>query len=140
MSLVIFHLFLSGFTHDGVDVMMAQKIVDWNLKRYPEGKLEFIISASNFFVSKFFTLGVFFLLAQGRLNSCLSQPARAIASYQKAMSVQSQYRNLHHISFWEMAVSYLTLWEIEESLKCWRSLHKEATVCLVFFRDPRNRW
>lgn len=39
MSLVIFHLFLSGFTHDGVDVMMAQKIVDWNLKRYPEGKL-----------------------------------------------------------------------------------------------------
>jgi hypothetical protein len=29
----------SSFTHDGVDVMMAQKIVDWNLKRYPEGKL-----------------------------------------------------------------------------------------------------
>lgn len=107
MSLVIFHLFLSNFTHDGVDVMMAQKIVDWNLKRYPEG--------------------VFFLLAQGRLYSCRSQADRAIASYQKAMSVQSQYRNLHHISIWEMAVLYLTLWEIEESLKCWRSLHKEAT-------------
>lgn len=38
MSLLMFHLFLSSFTHDGVDVMMAQKIVDWNLKRYPEGK------------------------------------------------------------------------------------------------------
>jgi hypothetical protein len=38
MSLLIFHLFLSSFTHDGVDVMMAQKIVDWNLKRYPEGE------------------------------------------------------------------------------------------------------
>jgi hypothetical protein len=37
MTLVIFHVFLSGFTHHGVDVMMAQKIVDWNLKRYPEG-------------------------------------------------------------------------------------------------------
>ncbi|KAH9177211.1 hypothetical protein EDB89DRAFT_1934988 [Lactarius sanguifluus] len=107
MTLLIFHLFLSSFTHDGVDVMMAQKIVDWNLKRYPEG--------------------VFFLLAQGRLSLCRSQPARAIASYQKAMSVQSQYRNLHHISFWEMAVSNLALWEIEESLKCWRSLHKEST-------------
>jgi hypothetical protein len=47
------------------------------------------------------------------------------------MSVQSQYRNLHLISFWEMAVSYLTLWEIEDSLKCWRSLHKEATVRLA---------
>jgi hypothetical protein len=32
---LIFHVFLSSFTHDGVDVM----IVDWNLKRCPEGKL-----------------------------------------------------------------------------------------------------
>jgi hypothetical protein len=32
---LISHLFLSSFTHDGVDVM----IVDWNLKRCPEGKL-----------------------------------------------------------------------------------------------------
>jgi hypothetical protein len=36
---LIFHLFLSSFTHDGVDVMMAQKIVDENLKRCPEGKM-----------------------------------------------------------------------------------------------------
>ncbi|KAI0295131.1 hypothetical protein B0F90DRAFT_1811542 [Multifurca ochricompacta] len=107
MALLIFHLFLSSFTHDGVDVMMAQKIVDWNLKCYPEG--------------------VFFLLAQGRLSLCRSQPARAIACYQKAMTVQSQYRNLHHVSFWEMAVSNLALWEIEESLKSWRNLHKEST-------------
>jgi len=72
--------------------------------------------------------GVFFLLAQGRLCLSRSQPARAIACYQKAMSVQSQYRHLHHHSFWEMAVSNLALWEIEESLKCWRNLHKESTV------------
>src|SRR5258708_5644981 len=134
MTLVIFHLFLSGFTNDGVDVMMAQKIVDWNLKRYPEGNVIYFRLNSS---SKFY-LGVFFLLAQGRLNSCRSQPARAIASYQKAMSVQSQYRNLHLISFWEMAVSYLTLWEIDESLKCWRNLQKEATVRVAaLFRDPR---
>jgi hypothetical protein len=37
MALLIFHLFLSNFTHDGIDVMMAQKIVDWNLRRYPDG-------------------------------------------------------------------------------------------------------
>lgn len=37
MTLLIFHTFLSSFTHDGVDVMMAQKVVDWNLTRYPEG-------------------------------------------------------------------------------------------------------
>jgi hypothetical protein len=71
------------------------------------------------------------LLAEGRLSLIRSQPARAIACYQKAMSVQSQYRNLHHLSFWEMAVSHLALWEIEESLKCWRNLHKESTVRII---------
>jgi len=48
------------------------------------------------------------------------------------MGVQSQYRNLHHLSFWEMAVSHLALWEIEESLKCWRNLYKESTVRIVY--------
>ena len=37
MSLLIFHLILSGFTFNGVDIDMAQKILDWNLKRYPNG-------------------------------------------------------------------------------------------------------
>ncbi len=125
MTLLIFHLFLSSFTHDGVDIMMAQKVVEWNLKRYPEGKF---ISSLSFVGESNFT-GFFFLLAQGRLSLSRSQPKRAIESYRKAMNVQSQYRNLHHISFWEMAISYLGLWEIEESLECWRNLHKESTVC-----------
>ncbi|KAH9976889.1 hypothetical protein BGW80DRAFT_1436138 [Lactifluus volemus] len=93
MTLLIFHLFLSSFSHDGVDILMAQKIVDWNLKRYPEGN-------------------------PARPRYCLLS---------KAMSVQTQYRNLHHISFWEMASSHLALWQVEDSLKCWRSLHKEST-------------
>ena len=38
MSLVFFHLILSGFTFDGVDISVASKIVKWNLKRYPNGK------------------------------------------------------------------------------------------------------
>jgi uncharacterized protein (DUF924 family) len=37
MSLMIFHLVLSTFTSDGIDVSMAAKIVEWNLKRYPNG-------------------------------------------------------------------------------------------------------
>ncbi|KAI0061327.1 hypothetical protein BV25DRAFT_1805762 [Artomyces pyxidatus] len=107
MSLMIFHLVLSSVTQDGVDIMMAQKVLDWNLKRYPNG--------------------VFFLFGQGRLSLCRSQPRRAIECYKKAMSAQNQYRNLHHVSFWEMAVANLALWEISESLVCWRSLQKEST-------------
>lgn len=37
MALLIFHLVLSSFTFDGVDVMFANKILEWNLKRFPRG-------------------------------------------------------------------------------------------------------
>lgn len=74
--------------------------------------------------------GVFFLFGQGRLHLCRSQPAAALGYYQKALEAQNQYRNLHHISFWEMAVADLALWEIGDSLECWRTLASEATVRL----------
>lgn len=44
------------------------------------------------------------------------------------MESQKQYRNLHHISFWEIAIANLALWELEKSLEYWRELEKEATV------------
>lgn len=37
MCLLIFHLILSGITFNGVDLNMAQRILDWNLERYPNG-------------------------------------------------------------------------------------------------------
>ena len=39
LVLLLFHLVLSSITFDGVDTAMAQTIVDWNLKRFPNGKL-----------------------------------------------------------------------------------------------------
>jgi tetratricopeptide repeat protein 39 len=37
MALLIFHLVLSSFTFDGVDIRYANKILAWNLKRFPSG-------------------------------------------------------------------------------------------------------
>ncbi|KAJ8085866.1 hypothetical protein PM082_004685 [Marasmius tenuissimus] len=107
MVLLVFHLVLSSFTFEGVDVSVAQKIVDWNLKRYPDG--------------------VFFLFGAGRLSLIRSQPQRAIQYYTHAMEVQSQYRNLHHVSYWEIAISSLALWDLKQSEDAWRILQKEAT-------------
>ncbi|KAI0654599.1 hypothetical protein C8Q70DRAFT_1026823 [Cubamyces menziesii] len=107
MALLIFHLVLSSFTFEGVDIRMAQKILDYHIQRYPNG--------------------VFFLFGQGRLHLCRGQPATAIEYYRKALQAQNQYRNLHQISFWEMAVAHFALWEISESLQCWRTLAAEAT-------------
>jgi hypothetical protein len=41
MALLIFHLVLSSFTFDGIDITMAQRILDWNLKRYSNGMMTF---------------------------------------------------------------------------------------------------
>ncbi|THU87099.1 hypothetical protein K435DRAFT_782606 [Dendrothele bispora CBS 962.96] len=130
MALLIFHLVLSSFTFDGVDVSMAQKIIDWNLKRYSDG--------------------VFFLFGAGRLSLVRSQPRRAIGFYTRAMEVQSQYRNLHHISFWEIAIATLALWDLNDGLEAWKILQEEATwskaiysygmaVCLLELADIEDR-
>jgi hypothetical protein len=37
MSLLIFHLVLSAFTFEGVDVRKAARVLEWNLERYPNG-------------------------------------------------------------------------------------------------------
>lgn len=108
MALLMYHLVISSFASSGgVDIPRAQNILDWNLKRYPRG--------------------VFFLFGQGRLYLIRGQPTHAIESYRTAMEVQSQYRNLHMISYWEIAIANLALYNPAESLECWRCLHAEAT-------------
>lgn len=37
MALLIFHLVLSSLTFEGVDIHMAQKILDYHIGRYPNG-------------------------------------------------------------------------------------------------------
>lgn len=107
ICLLCFHLVISTITFKGVDIDMAQKILQWNLRHYPNG--------------------VFFLLAQGKLRVIRSQAALAIESYEVAVSAQSQYRSLHYVSFWELAICNLAIWRLEESLKYWRFLQVEAT-------------
>jgi len=129
MSLLIFHLVLSSFTFDGVDIGVASKILKWNLKRYPNGVSHLFASGCG--VNR--QSGVFFLFGAGRLGLVRSQPKQAIFYYTQAMESQKQYRNLHHISFWEIAIANLALWDLEESLKCWRNLEREATVSIEDF-------
>jgi len=79
-------------------------------------------------------IGVFFLFAQGRVSLVRSQPVKAIEYYKKAAAAQQQYRNLHLISFWEIAIANLALWDIQQSLECWTILKAEGTVS-----RPRSR-
>ena len=131
MTLLIFHLVLSGFTFEGVDIGMAQKILEYHSERYPNGTFLSTCLLPHLTHVHPQLPGVFFLFGQGRLHICRSQPSLAIEYYKKAMQAQNQYRNLHHISFWEMAIANISLWEISASLECWRTLEAEATVSRV---------
>ncbi|PIL26355.1 hypothetical protein GSI_12111 [Ganoderma sinense ZZ0214-1] len=113
MSLLIFHLVLSNLTFEGVDISMAQKILDYHIERYPNGA--------------YAPPPPELPLRIGRLHLVRSQPSAAIEYYEKAMKAQNQYRNLHHISFWEMAIANLSLWDVPASLEHWRTLATEST-------------
>lgn len=61
------------------------------------------------------------------MRICRSQPRLAIDSYTRALEAQTQYSNLYHISYWEIACATLALWDIQQSTRYWRMLQKEAT-------------
>ena len=44
IALLCFHLVLSQVTYRGVDLDLAQRILDWNLKRFPDGKHPLVFS------------------------------------------------------------------------------------------------
>jgi hypothetical protein len=43
MTLLMFHLVLSSITFEGVDILVASKVLKWNLQRYPNGILQVIL-------------------------------------------------------------------------------------------------
>lgn len=110
MIILVFHLVLSGFTFDGVDIEFASRILDWNTFRYPSG--------------------VFFLFGQGRMALFRADPKASIEFHTKAMdAAQDQFKSLQGISLWELAGAHLAMWgndHIRESLACWRRLKAES--------------
>lgn len=75
--------------------------------------------------------GVFFLFGAGRLALVRSQPRRALEYYARATQAQTQYRNMHHISWWESAIANLALWNVDTSKGWWNRLRGEATASLT---------
>jgi hypothetical protein len=71
---------------------------------------------------------VIFLFGLGRLHYKRSQPAASLAAHERALRAQDQYKNLHHVSYWEIAIAHLALLDVAASLRFWRRLEAEATV------------
>ena len=76
------------------------------------------------------------LFAQGRLSFLHNEPAKSIECHKKATKIEHEYKNLKLISYWEMALANLALWDIRESLESWVELKAKGSVSL-FLLQPR---
>ncbi|ELU38580.1 hypothetical protein AG1IA_07394 [Rhizoctonia solani AG-1 IA] len=109
LVLVVFHLVMSGFTREGVDVHEAERIVTWNLQYYSQS--------------------IFFLYGKGRLHVTRSRPDLAIPIYENAkvkINGQKGYEQLGSVMLWEMALCNLSLGRWKESAACWKEMRETA--------------
>ncbi len=96
MSMLSYHLVISTFIPvNGVDIEFADKVLHYNLKRYPEG--------------------VFFLYFSGRLYSTQALAEKAITQFETARDVQKEYVQLKHICMWDLSLCNMSLTKWKEA-------------------------
>ncbi|GAC96399.1 hypothetical protein PHSY_003979 [Pseudozyma hubeiensis SY62] len=96
MSMLAYHLVISTFIPvTGVDIDFADKVLHYNLRRYPEG--------------------VFFLYFSGRLYSTQALAEKAITQFETARDVQKEYVQLKHICIWDLSLCNMSLCNWKEA-------------------------
>ncbi|KAG0172915.1 hypothetical protein DFQ28_004071 [Apophysomyces sp. BC1034] len=107
MVIILYHLVLSKMMPlNNVDEVFAQKILDYNLKRYPSG--------------------VFFVYFHGRLLASQGKLEEAKAEYRKAIETQKDWKQLQHMCFWELGVIALAQQQWEECFSMFDTLSRES--------------
>ena len=107
MAILLYHLVISTFMPvNGVNIPMADKILHYNLERYPEG--------------------IFFLYFSGRLYSSQSLAEKAITQFMKARDVQREYVQLQHICYWDMTLCHMSLGQWKEAHDCFDVLLNDS--------------
>ncbi|KAI7901307.1 uncharacterized protein BX663DRAFT_514064 [Cokeromyces recurvatus] len=107
MVLLLYNIILSKLIPlSDVNEELSNRILAYNLKVYPDG--------------------VFFLYFSGRQLSSQRQLKEAKAQYQRAIQIQKDWKQLHHICYWELGLIHLTQQDWQEAVKCYSILQKES--------------
>ncbi|KAI9476598.1 MAG: hypothetical protein EXX96DRAFT_577717 [Benjaminiella poitrasii] len=107
MALLLYHIILSKLIPlSDVNEELSDRILAYNLKLYPDG--------------------VFFLYFSGRQLSSRSQLSEAKNQYQKAIHIQKDWKQLHHMCYWELGLINLVQQNWQEAYKCYTILQKES--------------
>lgn len=107
IAILTYHLVISAYVPvTDVDFEFADKILSWNLIRYPNG--------------------IFFLYYSARLYAAQALPEKAIEYYRNAIESQREYKQLHHMCFWDLSLTYLTTCDYARAHECYDVLSRES--------------
>ncbi|KAI9638385.1 uncharacterized protein MKK02DRAFT_22987 [Dioszegia hungarica] len=108
LILLTFHLVLALLMPiAGVDIPMARKILEYNMRIYPDE-------------------GIFFLYFQARLFTAECNPDKANESLQRAMDLKLEYVQLQHMCLWDYANNYTMSGNWKGALDCYNILREES--------------
>ncbi|CAO1622453.1 unnamed protein product [Jaminaea pallidilutea] len=107
LAILVYHLTISNYIPlTDVDFEFADKILSWNLVRYPNG--------------------IFYLYFSARLYCCQALPEKAIEYFRNAIESQREYKQLHHMCFWDLALTYLATCDYARAHECYDVLSRES--------------
>lgn len=130
LALLLYHLVIPySVPLPDVDLAMADRVLSWNLQRFPQG--------------------TFFLFFSALLYASQALPEKAVECFRSAIDSQREYRQLHHLCFWRLSMTYLSMGEYDSALSCYDVLSREsnwskaiyqyAKAALLYEESPLHR-
>ncbi|KAG2180137.1 hypothetical protein INT43_003925 [Umbelopsis isabellina] len=107
MALIMYHVVIArAMPTVDTDISFAEDILTYNLEIYPDG--------------------VMFLFFNGKLKSSEGMIDQAIEQYHKAIDIQKEWKQLHHICYWELGMCYMMQCKWKSANECFTILYKES--------------
>ena len=107
VALLSYHLILAArIPVTDMDLAFADKVLSWNLQRYSQG--------------------TFFLYFSARLYAAQAIPEKAIEFYRNSIESQRDYKQLHHLCFWSLSLTYLSTCDFSRAYECYDVLSRES--------------
>ena len=105
--ILAYHLVIaSEVSVTDVDFEFAEKVLAWNLRRFPEG--------------------TFFLYFKAQMYARQALPEKAIKYYRSAVESQSAYKQLHHLCFFSLSLTHLVTCDYDRAYECFEVLSRES--------------
>ncbi|WFD31104.1 hypothetical protein MSPP1_002137 [Malassezia sp. CBS 17886] len=119
MAILVYHLVIaSALPVTDVDLSFADKVLSWNLTRFPKG--------------------IFFLFFSARLYGAQALPEKAVEYYRSAIESQREYKQLHHLCFWGLSLTYLSTSDFDRSYECYDVLSRESNWSKAIYQYAKG--